>query len=188
MEMNSGSSRGKRNFRGRVSSGDARLLEDMATENRKIITQIWELSDGSRMRVSVTVDGDPKRLTSDGQLSPRFEYQFRYHDRSSERYPGMTSYDMRAGLHRIDWIPEGKYVLLETRVPDGYQGVEPILITVDRRENIVRCEVENRREPEEKIACGRIRIRKTDAEDKELKLSGHGLRRSAYRREKRRYL
>lgn len=84
----------------------------------------------------------------------------------------MTSYDMRAGLHRIDRIPEGKYVLLETRVPDGYQGVEPILITVDQTENIVRYEVENRREPEEKIACGRIRIRKTDAEDKELKLSG----------------
>ena len=84
----------------------------------------------------------------------------------------MTSYDMRAGLHRIDRIPEGKYVLLETRVPDGYQGAEPILITVDQTENIVRYEVENRREPEEKIACGRIRIRKTDAEDKELKLSG----------------
>ena len=162
----------KKESQGRVTSGDARLLEDMATENRKIITQIWELSDGSRMRVSVTVDGDPKRLTSDGQLSPRFEYQFRYHDRSSERYPGMTSYDMRAGLHRIDRIPEGKYVLLETRVPDGYQGAEPILITVDQTENIVRYEVENRREPEEKIACGRIRIRKTDAEDKELKLSG----------------
>ena len=50
----------------------------------------------------------------------------------------MTSYDMRAGLHRIDRIPKGKYVLLETRVPDGYQGVEPILITVDQTENIVR--------------------------------------------------
>ena len=131
----------KKESQGRVTSGDARLLEDMATENRKIITQIWELSDGSRMRVSVTVDGDPKRLTSDGQLSPRFEYQFRYHDRSSERYPGMTSYDMRAGLHRIDRIPEGKYVLLETRVPDGYQGAEPILITVDQTENIVRSDV-----------------------------------------------
>ena len=83
----------------------------------------------------------------------------------------MTSYDMRAGLHRIDRIPEGKYVLLETRVPDGYQGAEPILITVDQTENIVRYEVENRRNTEEKTAFGRVRIRKTDADDKSLKLS-----------------
>ena len=162
----------KKEAQGRVTSGNARLLENMATENREIITQIWELSDGSRMRVSVTVDGDPKRLTSDGQLSPRFEYQFRYHDGSSGRYPGMTSYDVRSGLHRIDRIPEGKYVLLETRVPDGYQGAEPILITVDQTGNIIRYEVENRRKPEEKMPLGRIRIRKTDADDKELKLSG----------------
>lgn len=84
----------------------------------------------------------------------------------------MTSYDTRAGLHRIDRIPEGKYVLLETKVPDGYQGAKPILITVDQTGNIVRYEVENRRKPEEKTALGRIRIRKTDADDKELKLSG----------------
>lgn len=47
-------------------------------------------------------------------------------------FPEVTSYDTRGGLHRIDRLPEGKYVLLESKVPDGYQGADPMLITVDQ--------------------------------------------------------
>ena len=84
----------------------------------------------------------------------------------------MTSYDTRGGLHRIDRLPEGKYVLLESKVPDGYQGADPMLITVDQSGTVIRYEVENKRKPEERAAFGRIRIRKTDADDKDLRLSG----------------
>lgn len=155
----------------RTISGNARLLENTATENKEIITQLWELSDGSRMRVFVTANGDPEKLKPDGHPSPAFEYQFHYHTGSLEQYPEMVSYDTRAGLHRIDRIPEGKYVLLETRIPDGYQGMDPMLVTVSQMGSIIRYEVENRRNTEEKTAFGRVRIRKTDADDKSLKLS-----------------
>lgn len=63
-------------------------------------------------------------------------------------------------------------MLLESKVPDGYQGADPMLITVDQSGTVIRYEVENKRKPEERAAFGRIRIRKTDADDKDLRLSG----------------
>ena len=47
-----------------------------------------------------------------------------------------------------------------------------MLITVDQSGTVIRYEVENKRKPEERAAFGRIRIRKTDADDKDLRLSG----------------
>ncbi len=162
----------RQEYDGRITEGDAELLESAVTEDGGIVTQVWGLSDGSRMRVTVTENGDPEKTGLNGQPSPAFEYQFRYKSGSSKEYPQLTSYDTRAGLHRIDRIPEGKYVLIETKVPDGYQGAAPVLITVESDENVIRYEVENKRETEEKTAVGRIRIRKTDADDQEKKLSG----------------
>ena len=162
----------KQEYGERVIAGDAELLESAVTEDGGIVMQVWGLSDGSRMRVTVTENGDPEKTGLNGQPSPAFEYQFRYKSGSSKEYPQLTSYDTRAGLHRIDRIPEGKYVLIETKVPDGYQGLAPVLITVGPDENVIRYEVENKREPEEKTAVGRIRLRKTDADDQEKKLSG----------------
>lgn len=162
----------RKEITGRVISGEARLLENKETEDQGIILQLWELSDGSRMQVSVSANGNPEKLTQNGQPSPAFEYQFRYRSGFSGSFPEVTSYDTRGGLHRIDRLPEGKYVLLESKVPDGYQGADPMLITVDQSGTVIRYEVENKRKPEERAAFGRIRIRKTDADDKDLRLSG----------------
>lgn len=78
----------RKEITGRVISGEARLLENKETEDQGIILQLWELSDGSRMQVSVSANGNPEKLTQNGQPSPAFEYQFRYRSGFSRQLPG----------------------------------------------------------------------------------------------------
>ena len=80
----------RKEITGRVISGEARLLENKETEDQGIILQLWELSDGSRMQVSVSANGNPEKLTQNGQPSPAFEYQFRYRSGFSGSFPEVT--------------------------------------------------------------------------------------------------
>lgn len=148
------------------------LSESTSTENGEITVQTWRMPDGTDMRVTVSENGRAKETDSFGKPQPLFEYQFRYQKEFHPDYPEMVRYDTRAGLHRINRIPAGTYVLLETKIPDGYQNAEPVLVTVEQTEDVIRYEVENKKKPEETVSYGRIRIRKTDADDQERKLSG----------------
>ena len=39
-------------------------------------------------------------------------------------------------FHRLDRIPSGAYILVETKVPAGYEGTAPKLITVEEVEAV----------------------------------------------------
>lgn len=59
--------------------------------------------------------------------------------------PAACSFDTRGGLHRIDRIPEGYYVLVETETPGGYETAEPVLVQVKKENQVIRYYMENRR-------------------------------------------
>lgn len=59
--------------------------------------------------------------------------------------PAACSFDTRGGLHRIDRIPEGYYVLVETETPGGYETAEPVLVQVKKESQVFRYYMENRR-------------------------------------------
>lgn len=123
----------------------AKRLESHSTGNGEIVTQLWELSDGKRFRVTVSRTDGSGQTDAFGRPKAAFEYQFNYKAGKYEKAPEMISYDTRDGLHRIDRIPVGQYILVETRTPPGYQTAEPRLITVKENGNVQRYSIENRR-------------------------------------------
>ena len=106
-----------------------------------------------------------------------FEYQFHYRELGSEEpgeepggEPGFQpcSYDTAAGIHRIDRIPAGFYVLVEAEGPEGYWLAEPKLITVEESGAVQRYEMENRRIPEPEEPAGTLLLEKLDADTKDV--------------------
>ena len=75
----------------------------------------------------------------------KFEYQYRYKTGMFRDAPAACSFDTRGGLHRIDRIPEGYYVLVETETPGGYETAEPVLVQVKKESQVFRYYMENRR-------------------------------------------
>ena len=122
---------------------DARLLESHSTGNGETITQIWMMEDESRMRVTaVSADGRGKTDES-GKPETTYEFQFHYREGGWEDAADMVSYDVEGGIHRIDRIPEGNYILVETKTPGGYRTAEPMLIKVERDKSVKRYFMEN---------------------------------------------
>ena len=145
---------------GRVMT--AVLTERHVTGNGEIETQIWVMQDGSAIRVTaVRTGGDPV-----------FEYQYHYRTGMSEDAPDMISYDTGTGIHRLDRIPDGQYVLVETETPKGYETAAPRLITVGKTGAVQRYFMENRKKPEQET--GKIVIYKQDAAEGKKKLKGAG--------------
>ncbi len=131
---------------GRMVRRSADLEESLSTGNREVVRQIWELSDGSKLRVTVGSNGDGTKLESDGRPRPSFEYQFQCRESESSDYSEVVSYNFLNGLHRLDRIPVGTYILVETRVPDGYETCEPKVVVVKETGQIQRVYMENRRD------------------------------------------
>ncbi len=156
---------------GETVYGDAMLEENSISTNSEIITQIWKLSDASRLRI-VGVRGDGKNV-NEGTRIPQmtFEYQFQYTKEENAMHPELVSYDLSNGIHRLDRIPVGTYILVETETPDGYEPAEPIIVRVEKTDAVQRVYLENKKvmESEEK---GTLIIRKHDSKNDDRLLSG----------------
>ena len=118
-------------------TGTGERMESRSTGNGETTVQLWSLSDGSCLRVTASRTGVGGNW--------KFEYQYRYKTGMFRDGPAACSYDIRGGLHRIDRIPEGYYVLVETETPGGYETAEPVLIQVKEESWVIRYYVENRR-------------------------------------------
>lgn len=134
----------KAKLNGKEEIHRAQLAERHSTGNQETVTQQWETKNGSRIRITaVSTDGRGK-LDENGKPAVVFDYQFNYKEKAWKDAPDMVSYDVRAGLHRIDRIPAGSYVLVETKTPDGYQTAAPKLIIVGSHGNVQRFSMENK--------------------------------------------
>jgi hypothetical protein len=114
-----------------LTEHSAKLLETDSTAGGETVTQLWEMDQGDAVRITVN------RASEDG--TPDFEYRFRFRKTES----GMISYDTASGIHRIDRIPAGYYVLAETKTPEGYQAVRPKLVQAGETAAVWRYELEN---------------------------------------------
>lgn len=111
----------------------AQRLSNAATGKGETVVQLWCLDDGTRVRITVC------RTSITGK--PVFEYRFDY----KETEDGTVSYSTEDGCRRLERIPAGYYVLMETGTPPGYQTAAPKLIQVCETGSVWRYEVENRR-------------------------------------------
>lgn len=112
------------------------------------VVQLWETDEGKVIRVTIYRNVTNGATDESGQLPLIFEYQFNYRDLAGN----MKSYDTLEGMHRIDYLPftdikdgsaVGNYVLVETRVPEGYEAAEPKAITITETEAVQRFSLEN---------------------------------------------
>ena len=136
------------------------LEESHVTGNGETVTQIWRLEDGSAIRVTAVQSG----------VDPVFEYQFFYKTSHCETAPEMIAYDTGTGIHRLDRIPAGLYVLVETVTPSGYETAKPCLVQVKENGAVQRYFMENKRETGQET--GKLVVFKQDAEDEKKKLEG----------------
>ncbi len=153
---------------GNSEEGNAVLTESTSTTNKETITQSWKLNDDTLLRIVGTI-GDKDSIDRDNRRV--FSYQFQYQQGESEKYPDLISYETRNGLHRLDYIPAGTYVLVETKTPEGYEHVKPMVVKVEETAAVQRVYLENEKleEPERK---GKLVIHKIDGKRKEENLSG----------------
>ena len=155
----------KRETEGEIQWIRAALEKSESTGNQETVTQLWKLEDGSQFRVTAVKNGRSVSLDDGGQPEYSFEYQFRYRKADSSSFAETVSYDMASGIHRIDRLPAGQYILVETETPEGYWMADPKLITVEQTGIIRRYEMENRRIPEPEEPWGELVIKKLDAEN-----------------------
>lgn len=154
---------------GAVRAKTAVLEENDVTGNAESVVQIWKKEDGTKIQITASKNAGTAGTDSMGRRNVIFTYCFQY--QQSETEPFIVSYDMENGIHRIDRIPVGVYVLVETKVPDGYKKAEPVVIYVKETNAVQRFTMENEKE-EEQVLKGKLIIKKVDAEDPEKKLSG----------------
>lgn len=127
--------------------------------NDETVVQLWELADQTVIRVTAVKNGKLSGNAADGRPEYSFEYQFNYRSGFCEEYPQLISYDTEEGYHRLDRIPAGSYVLVETETPAGYEPADPKLIQVTENGEIKRIGLENKR-GEQELPKGELVIQK----------------------------
>lgn len=118
------------------------LDQDSQKTNVFPLVQIWKISNGSVIRVTL-------KPTAQKTITGRQEYvvnfQFNYKDNFTGIYKNLVSYDTRDGLHHMDYLPEGDYKLCETRVPDGFAKPEDKDIVVKETNHLQIFTFENKK-------------------------------------------
>lgn len=125
----------------------AERTESISTEKGENITQIWTTDTGAAIRITIYRNVTNGSLDTDGQLPLVFEYQFNYKENG-----GIKSYDTLEGIYRIDYLPLnvetngkklGAYVLVEEKVPDGFEAADPKAIVLTETGDVQRISLEN---------------------------------------------
>ncbi len=125
----------------------AERSQSIQTENGESITQLWTTDTGKTIRITIYRNVQNGSLDSDGKLPLNFEYQFNYRENG-----GIKSYDTLEGMHRIDYLPLntekdgkeiGNYVLVEEKVPDGFETADPKTIILTETGDVQRVSLEN---------------------------------------------
>lgn len=142
----------------------AKRLECNCSEDKEALVQLWKLDDDSQMKVAVHRDGNTNSENTGMLENISFEYQFNYVQGTLDGNSEVQMYDMENGIHRIDFLSPGNYILVETGVPEGYEESVPEWIEVKENETIQRYWVENKKKPVDEPK-GTLIIEKTDRED-----------------------
>lgn len=118
-----------------------------STGKGESITQTWTTDTGATIRITIYRNVTNGALDSDGKLPLIFEYQFNYKESD-----GIKSYDTLEGMHRFDYLPlnvetngkkMGAYVLVEEKVPDGFEPADPKAITLTETGAVQRVSLQN---------------------------------------------
>ena len=153
---------------GGAEEGTAVLIESTSTANKETIIQFWKLNNDTLLRVVGTI-GDKDSVDRN---NPRtFSYQFQYQQGEKGTYPYLIGYETQNGLYRLDYIPTGSYVLVETKTPEGYEQAKPMLVKVEETADVQRVNLENKKLEAPKKE-GKLVIHKIDGSRKEEKLAG----------------
>lgn len=153
---------------GKITEGTAVLEECNSTTNKEIITQYWRLNDSSVLRI---VSSGTAAAIAEKETSRKFSYQFQYQEGENANYPSLISYEMQNGLHRLEYIPVGTYILVETQTPEGYEPAKPMIVVVDETKEIQTIYLENKR-MEEVDKKGKLVVHKIDANQQGTNLAG----------------
>lgn len=124
---------------GWLSHRTANRLTSESTDRNESVRQMWETETGKRILLSAE-----KNMTPEGQWGYIFDYKFNYKELNSEKSPGAVSYDTPQGNHRIDYLSCGRYKLVESMAPEGYEKADDRILDVEETTDIQLYSVENR--------------------------------------------
>lgn len=110
--------------------------------SRNLSDQIWEVSNGSKMHVSVYGDNGQ---SVNGRQAYIVDFKFNFRDDYTGRYINTVSYDTIDGKHRFDYLPAGVFQLIETKTPEGFVTASNQMIKVEESEDIQRFTIENKK-------------------------------------------
>ena len=125
----------------------AERTESKPTGKGESITQTWTTDTGAAIRITIYRNVTNGALDSDGKLPLIFEYQFNYKENN-----GIKTYDTLEGMHRLDYLPLnaekdgkkiGSYVLVEEKVPDGFEPADPKAIILSETGAVQRVSLQN---------------------------------------------
>ena len=126
--------------------GNFTYQETMSAEkdeaaSRTLSDQVWNVSNGTRMHISIYPLNDGNES---GSQAYGVSFGFNYTDGYTGKYANMVTYDTVDGMHRFDYIPEGNYILRETETPSGYVTAADKQVTVENMDAVQRYTLENK--------------------------------------------